>query len=183
MGTVLEVFRLLGPTACGIGFVYLTHSKKAGVNTGRGYLTERRSRYPMGTKRTSDGFQKLREASVRQQLLQFELVCYGENYGKRRKICPVSWAKTLTESVRRRAVRDLMGKIPTKEPDVTEEIYLSELVRCGECERTVPVGIEVVTIRKSGESRKVLKHGYYCRAHGLDYETRAQSLPICSHVH
>ena len=49
-------------------------------------------------------------------------------------------------------MRDLMGKIPTKEPDVTEEIYLSELVRCGECERTVPVGIEDGSRSEKAES-------------------------------
>lgn len=75
-------------------------------------------------------------------------------------------------------MRELMGKIPTKDPHVSEEVYLTEIVRCSECERTVPVGIEVVTIKKDGKSRKVLRHQYFCRAHGLDYETRVQSLPI-----
>jgi hypothetical protein len=79
-------------------------------------------------------------------------------------------------------MRELIGKIRTKDPGVTEEVYFSELIRCQECERTVPVGIEVITVKKDKESRKVLRHGYYCRAHGLDYESTVQSLPIRSHV-
>ena len=79
-------------------------------------------------------------------------------------------------------MRELIGRIPTKDPGVTEDVYLSELVRCRECERTVPVGIEVVTVRKDRKSRDVLHHVYYCRAHGLDYETRAQSVPIRPHA-
>ena len=35
--------------------------------------------------------------------------------------------RTLTQSVRRRPVRELLGKIPTKDPDVIQEIYLSEM--------------------------------------------------------
>lgn len=75
-------------------------------------------------------------------------------------------------------MRDRIGKLPTKEANVTEEVYLSETVRCRECEKTVPIGIEVVTVKREGEFKKVLDHRYYCRAHGLDYEMRAQSLPI-----
>ena len=79
-------------------------------------------------------------------------------------------------------MRELIGRIPTKEPGVTDDVYLSELVRCRECERTVPVGIEVVTTRRDRKSRSVLHHVYYCRAHGLDYEARAQSVPIRPHA-
>jgi hypothetical protein len=79
-------------------------------------------------------------------------------------------------------MRELMGKIPTKDPNVTEVVYLSELVRCRECQRTVPVGIEVITFRKDGESKKVLRHECYCRAHGVDYETRVQGLAIRPHA-
>jgi hypothetical protein len=75
-------------------------------------------------------------------------------------------------------MRELMGKIPTKDPNVTEAVYLSEIIRCRECQRTVPMGIEVVTLQKDGDSKKVLRHEYYCRAHGLDYEERVRSLPI-----
>lgn len=75
-------------------------------------------------------------------------------------------------------MRELMGKIPTKDPNVTEVVYLAEIVRCRECQKTVPMGIEVVTVKKGGESREVIRHEYYCRAHGLAYETRLQSLPI-----
>jgi hypothetical protein len=79
-------------------------------------------------------------------------------------------------------MRELMGKILTKDPSVTEVVYLSELVRCLECEQTVPIGIEVVTVKKSGASRKVLRHVFYCRAHSFDYETKVQSLPIRGHA-
>jgi hypothetical protein len=79
-------------------------------------------------------------------------------------------------------MRELMGKIPTKDPNITEVVYLSELVRCLECQKTAPMGIEVVTVKKSGESKKVLRHVCYCRAHGFDYEMKVQSLPIHPHA-
>jgi hypothetical protein len=75
-------------------------------------------------------------------------------------------------------MRELIGKIPTKDPNITEAIYLTEIVRCLECQQTVPMGIEVVTVKKSGKSREVVRHVCYCRGHGFDYETKAQSLPI-----
>ncbi len=76
-------------------------------------------------------------------------------------------------------MRELMGKIPSKDdPNVIEKVYLSEIVRCHKCQRTAPIGIEVVTIKKDGESKKVVRRGCYCRAHGHDYEMRLQSLPI-----
>ena len=77
-----------------------------------------------------------------------------------------------------RAMRELMGKIPTKDPNVTEVVYLSEIVRCLECQRTVPMGIEVVTEKKIGDSKSVLKRQCYCRAHGYDYEARLQGPAI-----
>ena len=49
-------------------------------------------------------------------------------------------------------MRELIGKIPTKDPNITEVVYLSEIVRCLECEQTVPMGIEVVTVKLSGTS-------------------------------
>jgi hypothetical protein len=79
-------------------------------------------------------------------------------------------------------MREIIGKIQTKDPSITEVVYLSEVVRCLECQKTVPMGIEVVTVRKSGESREVLRHVCYCRGHGFDYETKAQGLPIRSHA-
>jgi hypothetical protein len=79
-------------------------------------------------------------------------------------------------------MRELMGKIPTKDPNISEEVYLSEIVRCCECQRTVPMGIEVLTVKKGEECKEVLRHEYYCRAHGIDYETRVQSLPIRPHA-
>ena len=49
-------------------------------------------------------------------------------------------------------MRELIGKVPTKDPNITEVVYLSEIVRCLECEQTVPMGIEVVTVKLSGTS-------------------------------
>jgi hypothetical protein len=79
-------------------------------------------------------------------------------------------------------MRELIGKIPTKDPNITEVVYLSEVVRCLECQKTVPMGIEVVTVKKSREFREVLRHVCYCREHGFDYETKAQGLPIRPHA-
>jgi hypothetical protein len=79
-------------------------------------------------------------------------------------------------------MRELIGKIPTKDPNITEVVYRTEIVRCLACQQTVPMGIEVVTVQKSGEARKVLRHVCYCRGHGFDYETKAQSLPIRPHA-
>ena len=75
-------------------------------------------------------------------------------------------------------MRDLIGKIRTKDSNVTTRVYLSEIVRCCECQKTVPLGIEVVTLKREGESKKVLEHRCYCRDHGLEYEEKAQSQPI-----
>jgi hypothetical protein len=79
-------------------------------------------------------------------------------------------------------MRELIGKIPTKDPNITEVVYRTEIVRCLECQQTVPMGIEVVTVNKSGESKKVLRHVCYCRGHGFDYETKAQTLPMRTHA-
>lgn len=65
-------------------------------------------------------------------------------------------------------MRELLGTIPNIDPNVTQKVYLSETVLCRECKKTVPVGIEVITTKKVGDSRKVLKHEYYCRAHAYD---------------
>jgi len=69
-------------------------------------------------------------------------------------------------------MRQLIGKIPIKHHGVTQEIYLSELVRCQNCQTMTPIGVEVVTVRKEGKSKKVIKHNWYCRAHGADYTMR-----------
>ena len=57
-------------------------------------------------------------------------------------------AITGQETARGRAMRELIGRSRTKDPSVTEEVYLTEVVRCQECEQTVPIGIEVVTRQK-----------------------------------
>jgi hypothetical protein len=80
-------------------------------------------------------------------------------------------------------MRELIGKIRTKDPNITDMVYRTEIVRCLECQKTVPVGIEVVTVNSSGESKKVLRHLCYCRGHGFDYEAKAQSLPMRTHAH
>ena len=72
-------------------------------------------------------------------------------------------------------MRQLIGKIPIKHRGVIEEVYLAEHVQRGECQRTVPVGIEVITVQPEGKSKKVLKHACYCRAHGMEYQARAES--------
>jgi hypothetical protein len=78
-------------------------------------------------------------------------------------------------------MRELIGKIPTKDPNVTEVVYLAEMIRCLDREQTVPVGIEVVTVKKNGKSKKAVRHVCYCRGHGFDYEAKAQGLPIRPH--
>lgn len=75
-------------------------------------------------------------------------------------------------------MRELLGKVSNIDPNITQNVYLCETVQCQECKKTVPVGIEVVMIKKVGASKKVLKHEYYCRAHaydshGVDYESIA----------
>lgn len=77
-------------------------------------------------------------------------------------------------------MRELMGKIPNKDPNITQNVYLSETVQCQECKKTVPVGIEVIMIKKFGDSKKVIKHEYYCRAHaydshGIEYESKVRT--------
>ena len=72
-------------------------------------------------------------------------------------------------------MRQLIGSIPIKYREVTQEIYLSENVRCQHCQSTVPMGIEVVTVRQEGEFNKVMQHGWYCRAHGADFVARAHA--------
>ena len=72
-------------------------------------------------------------------------------------------------------MRQRIGSISFKHRNVTEEIYLSENVRCQHCQTTAPMGVEVVTVRKEGASKKVIKHGWYCRAHGADFVTRAHA--------
>jgi hypothetical protein len=67
-------------------------------------------------------------------------------------------------------MRQLIGKI--KRHGTTQEVYLSEHVLCRECHRTVPVGIDVVTVQLEGKVKKLLKHAGYCRAHGGDYQAQ-----------
>jgi hypothetical protein len=71
-------------------------------------------------------------------------------------------------------MRELIGKFPIKHRGVVEQVYLCELVHCTECQKTVPVGIVVVTVKKEGKSEKVMKYAHYCRAHGLEYQMRSQ---------
>ena len=70
-------------------------------------------------------------------------------------------------------MRLLIGKIRDKR-EIVEEVFFSEQVRCHECQRTVPMGIEVVTVQRETEPRKVLRRACYCRAHGTEFLSRAQ---------
>lgn len=70
-------------------------------------------------------------------------------------------------------MRQLIGKIPIK-AQVIEEIYLSEQIRCNECQKAAPIGVEVVRVQKEGKSKRVLKRTFYCRAHAGEYESRAR---------
>lgn len=71
-------------------------------------------------------------------------------------------------------MRQLIGKIPIKGKVVVEEVYLSEQIRCLECQKMVPIGVEVVRVQKDGKSKKVLKRAWYCRSHAGDYESLAR---------
>ena len=57
---------------------------------------------------------------------------------------------------------------------MVEEVYLSEQIRCNECQKTAPIGVEVVRVQKEGKSKRVLKRTFYCRAHAGEYESRAR---------
>lgn len=72
----------------------------------------------------------------------------------------------------------LIGKIPTKDRGIVDEVYLAEQVRCSNCQKTVPLGIEVVRVQKEEKGKKILKHAWYCRAHGADYVSRAEGYVI-----
>ena len=70
-------------------------------------------------------------------------------------------------------MRQLIGKIPVR-AQIIEEVYLSEQVRCRECQKIVPIGVEVVTVEKGTRPKKVIKRAFYCRSHAGDYESRAR---------
>ena len=70
-------------------------------------------------------------------------------------------------------MRQLLGRIRAGR-DVIEEVYLSEQVRCRECQKTVPLGIEVVAVQKQSTPKKILRRTAYCRSHAGDYEARAR---------
>ena len=71
-------------------------------------------------------------------------------------------------------MRELLGKI-SKAPGVIQKVFRTELVYCSECQRTVPIGIEVITLKIDGEAKKMLKCNRYCRTHGIDYVTKLQN--------
>jgi hypothetical protein len=71
-------------------------------------------------------------------------------------------------------MRQLIGRLPSKERGAVDEIYLAEHVRCRECQRTSPMGLEVVTVQKTGTTKKILRRAFFCRAHGAEYQSRAQ---------
>ena len=77
-------------------------------------------------------------------------------------------------------MRELVGKIPTKDPNITEVVYLSEIVRCLECQRTVPWVLRWLRSKGMKSSRRLFGACATAVEHGFDYETKAQSLPISS---
>ena len=74
-------------------------------------------------------------------------------------------------------MRQLIGKVPSKERGAIDEVYLAEHVRCRECQRTAPMGIEVVTVQKAATNKKILRRAFFCRDHGAEYQSRAQGEP------
>jgi len=70
-------------------------------------------------------------------------------------------------------MRQLIGKI--KHRGVTQAVYLSEHTICRECQRTAPVGIEVITFQTEAKSKKIMRRACYCRAHGMEYQAQAQA--------
>ncbi len=71
-------------------------------------------------------------------------------------------------------MRQFIGKLPTKERGVVDEIYIAETVRCRDCQKTSPMGIEVVTVKKQGKNKIILRRAFFCRVHGAEYHSRAQ---------
>ena len=78
-------------------------------------------------------------------------------------------------------MRELIGKIQTRDPAITEVVYLTEMVRCLESSRRGRWASRWSRSRKVEKSRKILRHVCYCRGHGFDYERKAQSQPIRPH--
>ena len=75
-------------------------------------------------------------------------------------------------------MRQLLGKLPGKERGAIDEVYLAEQVRCRECLKTSPMGIEVVTGPEGRDNRqKNTETSFFCRAHGAEYQSRAQGDP------
>lgn len=68
-------------------------------------------------------------------------------------------------------MRELIGTKRTNDPAVSTSVYRSDLIYCRDCKKTVPVGIEVITSRQERDSKTVLRHEYYCRVHGMEYES------------
>jgi hypothetical protein len=58
-------------------------------------------------------------------------------------------------------MRQLIGRLPSKERGAVDEIYLAEHVRCRECQRTSPMGIELVTVQKAGTTKKILRRAFF----------------------
>lgn len=71
-------------------------------------------------------------------------------------------------------MRQFIGKLPTKERGVVDEVYIAEQVRCRDCQKSSPMGIEVVTVQKEGKKKTILKRAFFCRVHGAEYQSRVQ---------
>ena len=80
----------------------------------------------------------------------------------------------LSEIRIRKTMRQFIGKLPTKERGVVDEVYIAEQVRCRDCQKSSPMGIEVVTVQKEGKKKTILKRAFFCRVHGAEYQSRVQ---------
>ena len=79
-------------------------------------------------------------------------------------------------------MRELIGKIPTRDPNITEVVYLAEIVLCLECQQTVPMGIEVVTVKKSGSPSRLSGKRATAADMVLITKRKRKSPPICPHA-
>jgi hypothetical protein len=76
-------------------------------------------------------------------------------------------------------MRQLIGALPTPDPYITEEVWLSDEGYPITCIRqhTVDPGeeyIEVIAYETEGEFKKERRRARYCRKHGSDYERKAR---------
>ncbi len=66
-------------------------------------------------------------------------------------------------------MRQLIRRRGKKNRGLIEEAYIGEHLYCQKCQKTVPVGIEVIIFKRDAGGKKLVKHACYCRAHGSEY--------------